>query len=113
LTFIIKKLYKPSKQKIYFIMAKNTLFSIKPGKSDVIEGIIVGNQQINALNKMDANLTKPSMMIRKLTGILNNSSDEKIKKHAENAIKELEKFTTDDPLNEKERTDLLKLASKP
>jgi len=93
-------------------MAKNTLFSIKPGKSDVIEGIIVGNQQINALNKMDANLTKPSVMIRKLTGLINNSSDEKIVKHAEKAVEQLQNFSDDHPLTEAQRLEILKKISK-
>jgi tagatose-1,6-bisphosphate aldolase len=92
-------------------MAKNTQVFTKPGKSDIIGGIIMGNQQINNLNKLYRDDNKPSVMIKKLKVIENNSSDKKIQEHAGKAIKLLEKFAVDTPLTEIDRTNLLKAIS--
>ena len=94
-------------------MGQNSQIHLRSGKSDVIEGIILGNKQINAFNKLDNKKTKPSEMIKRLTVIADNSSDKKIVQHATKAIKELKKITNDDPLTEEKRINLLKVASKP
>lgn len=66
--------------------------NIKPGKSDIIYGIIVGNQQTNALCKKEREDRTPAGMIKKLSSILKNSSDESLKDKAEVAIEKLAKI---------------------
>ena len=93
-------------------MAKNTQFFSKSGKSDVVAGIIEGGQQINALSKRSQDETKPSTMIRKLQGVIKNSSDKTIVEHAEKAVEQLQKIVDDHPLTDKEKTEILKKISK-
>ncbi len=93
-------------------MAKNTQVFIKPGKSDLIEGILLGNKkQINAF-KTDNKETKPSVMMGRLNIIAKNCSDQEIVKHAKKAVELLQKFSSDDSLTESQRFEILKEITK-
>ncbi len=93
LTFYLKKIYtcKQKKQKTMTRNKKIVPENIKSGKCDIIYGIIVGNQQINALCKHEREERTPAGMIKKLNCILKNSSDEELKAKAQIAIEKLGK----------------------
>jgi hypothetical protein len=80
-------------------MTKN-IFIPKPGKCDIIYGIIVGNQQIHSLCKREREDRTPAGIIKKLTSIVKNTSDEELKTKAEVAIEKLGKLNPDQHLSE-------------
>lgn len=91
LTFCLKNIHT-CKQKNPKIMTRNKKIvpeNIKSGKCDIIYGIIVGNQQTNALCKREREERTPAGMIKKLSSILKNSSDEELKAKSQAAIEKL------------------------
>lgn len=80
------------------------------GRCDVIEGILMGNQQTNALNKKHQDDFKPSLMVRKLLSVAQQSSCPELKQQAAKAADLLKSLPENFPAAEKDRARILKEA---
>lgn len=76
--------------------------SPKPGKCDILESILIGNQQTNKLNSKDFKNRKPENIINKLLRFISNTSDKHASEQAVLAIDILRNNTSDSPLTETE-----------
>ena len=94
-------------------MAKQKFYIPKPGKCDIIESILIGNQEINALNKKNPDHHKPDFMIKKLSAVAVQSSCKELKQQAEAAVELLKVLPGALPANEFDRYKILKSVSTP
>jgi hypothetical protein len=88
---------------------KQNLFP-KSGKCDIVEGILMGNKQTNALNKKYQEDQKPDYMIRKLLAVAQQSSDPELKGQASKAAELLKDLPGNVPAPSIDRARILREA---
>jgi len=82
---------------------KANLLNPFPGKCDLIEGILIGKKQTNNLNKLNQNDHRPSLMVRKLNRVAEETTCLGLKNKAIKAVELLETLPGDSPVSERDR----------
>ncbi len=73
-------------------MTKRKNFTPKPGRCDIIHGILIGGEQTKNLEKRNKEMATAKVIIKKLEAVEGNTSDDVLKEKALQAIALLKKF---------------------
>jgi len=112
--FLLGKGYLHFKQNLKnMVSQKNQSLTVKSGKCDLIEGILVGEEVLTKGLSRKKQENTPDMMIKRFTALVRNSNCKETKAKAERAIELLSILPSGSTIPDSERMKIFKEVTNP